>query len=140
MVSTRLKWQYRILNLIQSATNQTSQIVAFAQVFYTVLVPGSCSNDDLGDDPGFLCNQSEYIFRAYTMLLGDFSFERETFQTRFALILLIFYSFMVSVVWFHILSWRQLRHESNLKYPIRSIGHYCVREHSHCRRYEGNLG
>ena len=79
-------------------------ILTFSQMFYTVLVPEYCADqDEHVNDPDFGCDKAEYIFRVYTILLGDFgAFERENFQTKFAFIMLIFYSFMVSDCFFHL--------------------------------------
>ncbi|CAB9503043.1 Potassium ion channel Yvc1 [Seminavis robusta] len=126
-VTTGLLW-LRVLNLLKGINMQMAtfilailqitkdtltfgvilltMILTFSQMFYTVLVPDYCSDPEARemDDPDFRCDQAEYIFRVYTILLGDFgAFERETFQTRFAFILLIFYSFMVIIVLLNVL-------------------------------------
>ena len=76
----------------------------FGQMFYTILIPDYCSSEEAVEDPEYQCVQSEYIFRVYTILLGDFStFERETFKTKFSIFLMVFYSFMVIIVLLNVL-------------------------------------
>lgn len=79
-------------------------VITFGQMFYTILIPDSCSSEEELEGPDYECNQSEYTFRVYTILLGEFgAFERETFKTKFSIFLLVFYSFMVIIVLLNVL-------------------------------------
>lgn len=73
-------------------------------MFYTLLIPASCaSQDGAGDDRQ--CKPSEYYLSVYAILLGDFgAFEREDFTTKFSVLLIVFFSFMVVIVLLNVLS------------------------------------
>jgi len=79
-------------------------VITFGQMFYTVLIPDYCSDASQPVVEPELCVRNEYTFRVYTILLGDFqTFDRETFQTKFSLFLLVIYSFMVIIVLLNVL-------------------------------------
>jgi len=78
-------------------------VMAFAQMFFTVLAPPACAAGNLSDTDK-QCNQNEYLLKVYTILLGDFGdFEREDFVTNFSVILVVFYSFFVTLVLVNVL-------------------------------------
>lgn len=77
-------------------------VVSFAQMFYTLLVPASCASGENEDD--LPCSQAEYYLKVYSILLGDFGdFEREDFSSVFAVLLFVFFSFMVVIVLLNVL-------------------------------------
>ena len=80
-------------------------VICFAQIFFTVLVPGFCSKQEGEfEDPESDCVQAEYYFRVYTVLLGEFgAFERSSFKTWFSLFMMVVYSFMVIIVLLNVL-------------------------------------
>lgn len=72
-------------------------------MFYTLLLPSSCAADVTASSDTS-CSQAEYYLKVYTVLLGDFgTFEREDFNTLFAVLLIVFFSFMVVVVLLNVL-------------------------------------
>jgi hypothetical protein len=76
-------------------------VVSFAQMFFTLLAPSSCAS---GDPDATECKEAEYLLRVYTILLGDFGdFEREQFTSGFSVFLVVFYSFLVTVVILNVL-------------------------------------
>jgi hypothetical protein len=76
-------------------------VVSFAQMFFTLLAPSSCATAEASD---MQCKQTEYLLRAYTILLGDFgNFDREQFTSGFSVFLVVFYSFLVTVVLLNVL-------------------------------------
>ena len=81
-------------------------MICFGQMFYTILIPDYCAAeaDESEENLDYQCDQSEYTFRVYTILLGEFaSFESENFQTTFSVFLLVIYSFMVIIVLMNVL-------------------------------------
>jgi hypothetical protein len=67
-------------------------VVSFAQIFFTLIVPQSCSSGETGVQE---CSQSEYYLKVYAILLGDFGlFERDSFDSVFSVFLVVVYSFM----------------------------------------------
>jgi hypothetical protein len=76
-------------------------VVSFSQMFFTLLAPPSCATADAS---AMECKQSEYLLRVYTILLGDFgNFEREQFTSGFSIFLVVFFSFLVTVVLLNVL-------------------------------------
>lgn len=76
-------------------------VVSFSQMFFTLLAPSSCATED---PSAMECKQTEYLLRVYTILLGDFGdFEREQFTSGFSVFLVVFYSFLVTVVLLNVL-------------------------------------
>lgn len=75
-------------------------VVSFSQMFFTLLAPSSCAKDTTN----MQCRETEYLLRVYTILLGDFGgFEREQFTSGLSVFLLVFYSFLVTVVLLNVL-------------------------------------
>jgi hypothetical protein len=75
-------------------------LVSFAQIFYTLLAPSSCTSDSSAME----CKKSEYYLGVYTLLLGDFSqFGRDQLTSGFSIFLMVLYSFMVTVVLLNVL-------------------------------------
>lgn len=76
-------------------------VVSFSQIFYTMLAPNTCA---VGTGSEMECKPTEYLLRVYTILLGDFGdFEREQFKTGFSVFLVVFFSFLVTVVLLNVL-------------------------------------
>jgi hypothetical protein len=76
-------------------------VVSFAQMFFTLLAPSSCATDD---SSAMQCKESEYLLKVYTILLGDFGdFEREQFSSGLSVFLVVFFSFLVTVVLLNVL-------------------------------------
>jgi hypothetical protein len=76
-------------------------VVSFAQMFFTLIVPPSCSSQETDVQE---CSQSEYYLKVYAILLGDFgTFERENFNSKFSVFLVVIYSFMVVLVLLNVL-------------------------------------
>jgi len=76
-------------------------VIAFSQMFFTLLAPPSCSTKELS---GRQCKQSEYLLGVYSILLGDFGiFSRDDFSTSFSVFLLVLYTFLVTVVLLNVL-------------------------------------
>jgi hypothetical protein len=76
-------------------------VVSFAQMFFTLIVPPSCSSRETEVQE---CSQSEYYLKVYAILLGDFGlFERENFDSVFSVFLVVVYSFMVVLVLVNVL-------------------------------------
>jgi hypothetical protein len=79
-----------------------TMVVSFAQMFFTILAPPSCGTAEGGNE--MMCKPTEYLLLAYTILLGDFgAFEREQFTTGFSVVLVVLYSFLVTVVLLNVL-------------------------------------
>jgi hypothetical protein len=78
-----------------------TMVISFAQIFYTLLAPSTCAS---GNASTMQCSQTEFLLRAYSVLLGDFgNFKRDDFKTGFSVFLIVFYSFMVTVVLLNVL-------------------------------------
>lgn len=75
-------------------------VVAFSQMFFTLLAPSSCAT---GDASARQCQQSEYLLQAYTILLGEFDLNRDSYSTGFSVFLVVVYSFLVTVVLLNVL-------------------------------------
>ena len=76
-------------------------VVSFAQMFYTLLAPATCAS---GNDSKMVCDQNEYLLRTYRVLLGDFgAYDRATLTSKFSVFLIVFYSFMVTVILLNVL-------------------------------------
>uniref|UniRef100_A0A7S2UNT3 Ion transport domain-containing protein n=1 Tax=Attheya septentrionalis TaxID=420275 RepID=A0A7S2UNT3_9STRA len=76
-------------------------VVAFSQMFYTLLLPSGCST---GETAAEHCNQAEYYLRVYSILLGDFGeFDRSDFSTVLSVTLAVFFTFMVVLVLLNVL-------------------------------------
>jgi len=80
-------------------------VVSFGQMFYTLLLPEECANDDnAAASESSVCKQSEYYLSVYSILLGDYgSFDREDFHTPFSVFLVVLFSFMVVIVLLNVL-------------------------------------
>ena len=76
-------------------------VVSFSQMFFTLMAPPTCATGELS---GRQCEQSEYLLGVYTILLGDFGvFTREDFPTAISVFMVVFYSFLVTVVLLNVL-------------------------------------
>jgi len=79
-------------------------VVAFSQMFFTVLSPQYCSAPSADGANLRECTPSEYYLSVYAILLGDFgTFEREHFTTAFSVVLVILFSFIVVLVLLNVL-------------------------------------
>lgn len=80
-------------------------VVSFAQMFFTLLAPESCAYQEQEEvDYNRACTPSEYYLSVYSILLGDFGlFQRESFVTVFAVVLAVFFSFIVVLVLLNVL-------------------------------------
>ena len=81
-------------------------VVSFSQMFYTLLLPEECANDEnaaaAAENPA--CKPSEYYLSVYSVLLGDFgSFEREDFHTPFSVFLIVLFTLLVAIVLLNVL-------------------------------------
>ena len=82
-------------------------VIAFSQMFFTVLAPDSCSYSDSTnttneEDSTRVCEQSEYFLRTYLLLIFQ-EFERDYFTTSFSVLLVVVYSFVVVLVMLNVL-------------------------------------
>lgn len=80
-------------------------VIAFSQMFFTVLAPDSCSISrgiSADVDETRSCIQSEYFLSAYLLLIFQ-DFDRETFETPFSVFLMVLYSFMIVLVMLNVL-------------------------------------
>lgn len=78
-----------------------TMVIAFSQMFFTLMAPPTCATGDLS---GRQCQQSEYLLSVYTILLGDFGlFSRDDFASNFSVLLVVVYSFLVTVVLLNVL-------------------------------------
>ena len=76
-------------------------VVSFSQMFFTLMAPPTCATGDLS---GRQCEPSEYLLGVYTILLGDFGlFTRADFGSVFSVLLVVVYSFLVTVVLLNVL-------------------------------------
>lgn len=76
-------------------------LVSFAQMFFTILAPSSCATEATDN---MQCQESDYLLRVYTILLGDFgNADLDKFQSRFSVFLLVLFSFLVTVVLLNVL-------------------------------------
>ena len=76
-------------------------VVSFSQMFFTLMAPPQCATGEL---QGRQCQQSEYLLSVYSILLGDFGiFTREDFASGFSVLLVVLYSFLVTVVLLNVL-------------------------------------
>ena len=76
-------------------------VISFSQMFFTLMAPPTCATGELS---GRQCQQSEYLLRVYTILLGDFGlFTRDDFASGFSVLLVVIYSFLVTVVLLNVL-------------------------------------
>lgn len=76
-------------------------VISFSQMFFTLMAPPTCATGELA---GRQCQQSEYLLSVYSILLGDFGiFTRDDFKTGFSVFLVVFYSFLVTVVLLNVL-------------------------------------
>ena len=96
-----------ILNIVRDITwfcvILLTLVVAFAQMFFTVLVPNYCTDPTAPEFNGE-CTPSEYYFRVYGVLLGNYGdFERQDFATVFSVILIVCFTFMVALVLLNVL-------------------------------------
>ena len=80
-------------------------VVSFSQMFYTLLLPEECANDeDAAVEERPVCKPSEYYLSVYSILLGDYGeFNREDFHTPFSVFLVVLFSFMVVIVLLNVL-------------------------------------
>lgn len=79
-------------------------IMAFSQMFYTLLLPTDCADYDASEQLPSHCKLAEYYLRVYTVLLGDFGdWERDDFHTPLAVTLIVLFSFMVVIVLLNVL-------------------------------------
>ena len=91
-----------------------------SQIFYTLLVTDDCNDKSSETDSNLTagnvtagyndksseidCNPNEYVFKVYTILLGDFGmFEREEFDTRLLVSIFMFFSMVVVIVLMNVL-------------------------------------
>ncbi|KAG7355959.1 ion transport protein [Nitzschia inconspicua] len=75
-------------------------VISFSQMFFTLLAPSSCATGSISSQ----CSYGEYLLQFYIMMLGDFgNSERETFTTPFSVLMLVFYSFLVTVILLNVL-------------------------------------
>jgi len=112
-------------------------VVCFAQIFYTLLVPDDCNDKSSETDSNLTagnvtagyndksseidCNPNEYVFKVYTILLGDFGmFEREEFDTRLLVSIFMFFSMVVVIVLMNVLI--AIISDSYEKCTVRSKG------------------
>jgi len=78
-----------------------TMVIAFSQMFFTLLAPPSCAANEIS---GRQCQQSEYFLGVYSILLGDFGiFSRDDFSTSSSIILVVLYTFLVTVVLLNVL-------------------------------------
>jgi hypothetical protein len=96
-------------------------IVLFSQMFFTLLAPDSCKDEDTRDSMD--CSQNEYYLKVcgvvlevlapfshrffaqvYAIFLGDFGlFRRENFTSGFSVVLAVLYTFLVVLVLLNVL-------------------------------------
>lgn len=74
-------------------------VVSFAQMFHVLLVPLDCS--EKGTESNSLCNQYEYYIKVYSYFHGEF--DGEDFESGLAMLLVIFFTFMVVIVLLNVL-------------------------------------
>ncbi|KAL7571743.1 hypothetical protein ACA910_002840 [Epithemia clementina (nom. ined.)] len=80
-------------------------VIAFSQMFFTILAPDSCSisNNSTGSDQlANSCMQSEYFLTTYLLLIFQ-ELDRDLFTTSFSVFLVVIYSFMVVLVMLNVL-------------------------------------
>jgi hypothetical protein len=78
-------------------------VVAFAQMFFTILVPAYCADTSVPEQNGE-CTPSEYYLNAYSLLLGNFgNYIRDDFYTVFSVFLAVFFTFVVTLVLLNVL-------------------------------------
>ena len=79
-------------------------VIAFSQMFFTVLAPDSCSLSSATNstDESTACAQSEYFLTTYLLLMFQ-EFDREKFTTAFSVVLVVVYSFIVVLVMLNVL-------------------------------------
>lgn len=70
-------------------------VIAFSQMFFTVLAPTSCSKEGT-------CKQAEYFLSTYALSVFQ-DFEREKFTTVFSALLVVVYSVLVLLVMMNVL-------------------------------------
>lgn len=73
-------------------------LISFAQMFFTLMAPGTCGVEP--DNPA--CLQSEYYLQVYSMLLAP-DFDRDAFDSRMSIVLVVIYTFMVVLVLLNVL-------------------------------------
>jgi len=80
-------------------------VLCFAQMFFTLLVPGNCNAESTLQNR-LDCEPSEYYLKVYSVLLGDFGlFDREEdfFNARFALAVFVIFTFLIAIVLLNVL-------------------------------------
>mmetsp|Transcript_56571 Transcript_56571/g.137360 ORF Transcript_56571/g.137360 Transcript_56571/m.137360 type:complete len:1430 (-) Transcript_56571:877-5166(-) len=77
-------------------------VVCVSQMFMTLLAPSTCATGDASEDE---CSLSYFLLQSYTILMGEFNFEKEAFSTAtwFSVLLVVLYSFLVTVVLLNVL-------------------------------------
>mmetsp|Transcript_3044 Transcript_3044/g.6749 ORF Transcript_3044/g.6749 Transcript_3044/m.6749 type:complete len:379 (+) Transcript_3044:3-1139(+) len=76
-------------------------VISFSQMFFTLLAPPTCATGEL---TGRQCQQSEYLLKVYSILLGDFGiFTRDDFVSGVSVFLVVLYTFLVTVVLLNVL-------------------------------------